>query len=564
MRRILIIGGYGGFGARLSRRLLAAGHEVLVAGRSLEKAQDFCRLNPGARPVRADRSADLEPLLRELRPVIVIDAAGPFQGCGYAVPRACIATGVSYLDLADARDFVCGIGELDEAAREASVVVISGASSIPALSGAIARKLAAGLDRVSQVEIAISASTRSTATRSVTGAILSYAGRPIRMWRGGRWSSGFGGSELRRMRFEAAGSKPLGRRWLSLCDVPDLSLLPATLPGRPSVTFRAGSDRPPQILGLWLASWLVRLGFVGSLAGLTRLFVRLQRAVLRVGSDRSAMAVTLRGSRGAERIERSWTMIAEKGSGPEVPTLAAALLVDAILAGRARPGAREASQELGLDDFEPLFAGLPLRHAITERILERTLYRRVMGEAFEALPSAVREMHEVNGDAGATGAGVVSVGGSLGARLLSRLMRFPPTGSYPVHVHFTERNGVETWTREFGRHRFRSVLRQVGRGITERFGPIAFAFELPSDEFGLRMILRGWSVFGLPMPLAFAPRIQAREWEEDGRFHFEVEAALPLIGKAIAYRGWLTRGERAQEAETERAARGRMARTALA
>ena len=43
MSRILVIGGYGGFGARLTRRLIAAGHDVLVAGRSADKAAAFCK-----------------------------------------------------------------------------------------------------------------------------------------------------------------------------------------------------------------------------------------------------------------------------------------------------------------------------------------------------------------------------------------------------------------------------------------------------------------------------------------------------------------------------------------
>ncbi|MDB5685685.1 MAG: saccharopine dehydrogenase, partial [Rhizorhabdus sp.] len=42
MSRILVLGGYGGFGGRIARRLVAAGHEVLVAGRDPEKARAFC------------------------------------------------------------------------------------------------------------------------------------------------------------------------------------------------------------------------------------------------------------------------------------------------------------------------------------------------------------------------------------------------------------------------------------------------------------------------------------------------------------------------------------------
>ena len=251
MSRILVIGGYGGFGARLVRRLTAAGHDVLVGGRSLAKAQRCCEGLAGGRAVQLDRSADLVPVLRDHAPDIVIDAAGPFQQSSYDVPKACITQGCSYLDLADGRDFVVGVDALNEAARAAGVAVISGASTVPALSGAVARSLCEGLDRADMVEIALSASTRSTATRSVTRAILSYAGRPILIWRGGRWTTGFGGSDLRREKFRVSGIKPLPRRWMALCDVPDLEVLPGMLPGRPAVNFRAGSDRAPQILGLW-------------------------------------------------------------------------------------------------------------------------------------------------------------------------------------------------------------------------------------------------------------------------------------------------------------------------
>ncbi len=541
MSRILVIGGYGGFGARVSKRLLAVGHCVLVGGRSYDKAARFCGGLVGAEPAVVDRSGDLLPLLRVHRPDIVVDAAGPFQSSNYAVPEACIAAGVHYLDLADAREFVVGIRALDEAAKKAGVVVIGGASSVPALSGAVVRRLAEGLDCVSSVDIAISASTQSTASRSVTHAILSYAGRPIRLRRGGRWSSSFGGSELRRMRFEVAGAKPLRRRWVALCDVPDLALLPGIVPGAPAIAFRAGSDRPHHILGLWLASWLVRLSVVKSLTGLGGIFVKLQRATLWQGSQRSAMAVILNGWRGSDRIERRWTLIAENASGPEIPTLAAALLADDMLANRLHAGARDATGALQFDRFAKPFAALPVRHGIIEQVLEPTLYRRVMGEAFDELPPAVRQMHEVNGSAGAAGNGSVCVGTSLWARLLCRLMRFPPTNAYPVHVAFAERDGVETWTRDFGGYRFSSELRQRGGLLCERFGPLSFRFDLNVDERGLSMRLRGWTLLGIPLPLFAGPKIDAHESEEEGGFCFTVAVAVPGIGPVISYSGRLQR-----------------------
>jgi saccharopine dehydrogenase-like NADP-dependent oxidoreductase len=172
VKTVLIIGGYGGFGARLTKRLSNAGWRVLVAGRSLAKAEAFCAGLAGCQPVEADRAADLRPLLEQLKPDLVIDAAGPFQDGDYSVPTACIAAGVDYLDLADARGFVCDIHQLDDAAIAAGVRVIGGASSVPALSGAVIRHLIVDLTQVKTVDMAISASNRATAGPSVAAAIM--------------------------------------------------------------------------------------------------------------------------------------------------------------------------------------------------------------------------------------------------------------------------------------------------------------------------------------------------------------------------------------------------------
>ncbi len=148
VRRVLILGGYGGFGARLSRRLARAGWQVIIAGRNLDSAERLARVLPNAVAVKADRNSDLRALLDAHRPQLLIDAAGPFQGSGYQVAKACLKAGIAYLDLADARDFVSGSLVLDARARAVGVTVILGASSVPALSGAVVRHLVAGLDRV--------------------------------------------------------------------------------------------------------------------------------------------------------------------------------------------------------------------------------------------------------------------------------------------------------------------------------------------------------------------------------------------------------------------------------
>lgn len=162
-----------------------------------------------------------------------------------------------------------------------------------------------------------------------------------------------------------------------------------------------------------------------------------------------------------------------------------------------------------------------------------------MGERFEELPLMVRNMHEVLRDGGAAGeAEVLGANNVLGV-LIARIMRFPRQGQHKVQVAFTEREGEERWTRSFGTSAFSSSLSERKSLLEERFGPLRFAFELPSDEHGLEMKMVRWALGPLPLPLALAPRSHAREWEDQGRFHFDVPIELPLIGRIVRYRGWL-------------------------
>ena len=534
MKEILVFGGYGGFGGRVARQLAEAGFAVTVAGRSLAKAQAFCALHPELplRPLALAR----EQGLGAGRPWLVVDAAGPFQDIDYRLPEACIAARCHYLDLADGRDFVCGIGALDAAAKAAGVTIVSGASSLPALSAAVCDRLAQGLDRVSAIDVALSAGNRIAGGVSVTRAILSYVGRPVRLWRGQAWRTGHGWQEIGRIRFRVPGAPPLRRR-VAICDVPDLTLLPELYPGRPAVRFRAGTELDVQNFGLWLMSWPVRWSWLKSLRPLTGLAVGFQRALGWIGGERSAMRVVVKGWRGESAIRRAWTILAEQGDGPWIPTLAIPLLgarLDAL-----PPGARSAAGSLALDDYERAFASFAIVTA-SEEAERPPLYARVMGEDFALLPPAVRALHQVNGDLAASGTAEVIRGKDLFARLLCRLMGFPAAAAeVPVSVWMREEGGVETWRRDFGGSAFSSRLAQRGTLLGERFGPIRFGFTLRREVDGLTMHFQRWWLGPLPLPRLLMPHGTAREYEAEGRFHFDVPIALPLIGPVIHYRGWL-------------------------
>ncbi|KMS51914.1 hypothetical protein V474_02395 [Novosphingobium barchaimii LL02] len=538
MTRILLLGGYGGFGGRIARRLAGAGHEVLVAGRSFDKAQAFCGQTTGLVPLALDRSRIAEAL-EQHRPALVVDASGPFQAMDHAIPKASIAAGVHYIDIADSRDFVCGIAGLDAAAKDASVVVLSGASSVPALSGAAVRHLAVGMDKVRAVEMAISASNKAAAGPAVSAAILAQVSQPLRLWRGQRWARAFGWQEMHSARFSCPGTNAIVQRRVALVDVPDLALLPDRLAGHPAVAFRAGTELGFQNWALWCASWLVRTRLVASLAPLARILNPLQTLTRSLGGDRSAMIVRLFGDAAGRRVERRWTLIADQGDGPEIPTLSVAPIIASILSGKEAAGARDAGEALTLDDYDDAFGKLAIHCSTRELVASPPLYARVMGDRFARLPPELRAIHEVHRDGGATGEAKVTGAANPIAALVARIVGFPKPGHHLLHVHFRESGGRETWTRDFSGQCFQSQLSQRGPWLVERFGPLRFAFDLPSDTKGLSMVMQRWWIGPLPLPKFMAPRSIAKEWSEDGRFHFDVPIALPVIGRLIHYRGWL-------------------------
>jgi hypothetical protein len=215
------------------------------------------------------------------------------------------------------------------------------------------------------------------------------------------------------------------------------------------------------------------------------------------------------------------------------------MLAEDVLAGKIAPGARDASALLALERYEHAFAGLALAHETKERLLPPPLYARVMGARFAALPPVVRAIHDISADAGAAGEANVARGRNLLARMTAAIVRFPPAGVYPLHVAFAEQGGRERWTRDFGGHLFSSELSERRGLAVERFGPMRFGFALASTPVGLAMHLRRWSLLGLRLPLFLAPRITAREWEEEHRFRFDVRLHFPLIGEIAHYSGWL-------------------------
>jgi len=241
-------------------------------------------------------------------------------------------------------------------------------------------------------------------------------------------------------------------------------------------------------------------------------------------------------------------MIAEGDDGPFIPAMACEAFIRQCLAGkRPAPGARPATNDLELTDYETLFARRAIatgRRDVTAATPALPLYRRLLGDAYHAMPAPLREMHDLKGAMTAEGRATVTRGRGLLARVAAAIVGFPQAGeNVPVRVDFKLENGRERWTRTFAGRTFDSTQEQ-GRGrdewlVCERFGPLKVAMALVLDDGRLRLIVRRWSVLGIPLPLFFAPGGDSYEYAADGRLHFHVEIGHPWTGPIVGYQGWL-------------------------
>jgi hypothetical protein len=551
--RVLILGGYGIFGGRLVRLLADESRlTLIIAGRSRDKAAAFCAtLRAAARlePLAVDRDGDIAGALAAARPDVVVDASGPFQlyaGDAYRVVRACLARGIDYLDLADGSAFVDGIAQFDAEARARGIAILTAVSSFPVLTAAVVRRLARDIARLDSVTGGIAPSPYAGVGPNVIRAIASYAGQPVRLVRDGRAATGRALIETRRYTIAPPGRLPLAPVLFSLVDVPDLRALPTLWPQLGSVWMGAGPV--PEILhrALIALAWAVPLRLLASLAPFAPLFHAAVN-VLRWGEHRGGMFVAVTGADAAgHRVESSWHMIAEGDDGPLIPSMAAEALVRRRLDGR-RPaaGARTALRELELADYEALFA----RRRIVSGVratpdAAAPLYRRLLGDAYSGLPGPIQAMHDLAGTLVAEGRATVERGKGFFANAIAAVVGFPPPmRDVAVRVDFGQRDGRETWRRTFAGHTFSST-QEEGRGrferlMCERFGPFAFGIALVCADDRLDLVVRRWSILGIPLPRALAPIGSAHESVAGGRFRFYVEIRLRLIGLIVRYQGWL-------------------------
>ena len=353
----LILGGYGNFGKRIAGLLTRKGVTVVIAGRDASKAQAAAKTLPPqlAQHAAFDAKSDLARQLALLKPSVVINTCGPFQNCDYGIAETCIAGAVHYIDLADGRDFVTGIAALDAAAKKQNVAVISGASTVHALTCAVIENLTPRLPEIYSLTFGIAPGQKAERGLATTQAILGYVGRKLKPCAG--YGTRYGWQDLYLQAYPE-----IGNRWMANCDVPDLDLLPERF-GIKQIRFSAGMEISAIHFGMWLLSWGVRLGFPIDLPKHAAALLKASNWFDLFGSADGGMHVVLEGRDNSGRpVTLKWFVVARDGDGPYIPTVPAVVLARKIIAGTfVRTGAMPCMGMITLHEYLDEIAHLKVK-----------------------------------------------------------------------------------------------------------------------------------------------------------------------------------------------------------
>jgi len=332
MNKILILGGYGNFGKRISTSLAKANIPIIISGRDRNKAESTLKELSQRYPNCSieisifDIHTDLKTQLEKLTPSVVIHTAGPFQTTDYSVAEICIQQKIHYIDLADARDFVTGIISLDKKAKENDVLIVAGASTVPGLSSAVLSHYKNQFSEIDSLIYGIAPGQKSPRGLATVKAILTYLGKPLKPYVGTNKEL-YGWQDLYRQEYPE-----LGKRWMANCDIPDLDLLPQKY-GIKSLRFSAGMESSLLHLGMWATSYLIRFGFPLNFSKHAKTLLKLSNLFNWQGTGTGGMHMLITGKDqqgNPKKIE--WFIIAKNNDGPQIPCVPAIILAKKLFA----------------------------------------------------------------------------------------------------------------------------------------------------------------------------------------------------------------------------------------
>ena len=350
--RVLIIGGYGNFGSFIASKLAHEGNiQLIIAGRDGSKAKKFAdNIQSKFKPesYQMDIDTNLVESLAEIKPNVVIHTSGPYQDQSYKVAEACIQQGCHYIDLADARDFVSGITCLNEQAQKKGILICSGASSVPCLTGAIIDQYKNEFKQLEKIEYAIATAHLTNRGLATTAAALSYAGKPFKTLIDGKMQNIYGWTDLKFRNFWKLGLRAMGS-----CDIPDLEIFPSRYPSLKTMRFRGGLELKLLHIILFGLSWLVKLKIVPSLQPAANIMLKISFLFDKIGKDNSGFYMSLFGLDNADKQKKiDFEIVAKHGDGLYIPTMPSIILAKKFANNEIKEtGAKPCLDIIALDEY---------------------------------------------------------------------------------------------------------------------------------------------------------------------------------------------------------------------
>jgi len=155
--RALVIGGAGGMGQGVARDLIKQEQITTVTLGDIntdpDRLAEKLRASEKTSLIKIDVN-DHGGMVSAIRDAdVVINCAGPFYKTAVAVARAAVEAGVNYIDICDDYEAteILFSSEIDQAAREAGITVLTGMGSDPGTNNVLVKWYADRLDRVDEI-----------------------------------------------------------------------------------------------------------------------------------------------------------------------------------------------------------------------------------------------------------------------------------------------------------------------------------------------------------------------------------------------------------------------------
>jgi hypothetical protein len=328
---VAIFGGYGTFGTQVARTLAGRGLPLRILGRDGEVARSLAVALGKEHAGAAADANDLDSCIGALAGArVAVSCAGPFQAMSLALPEACLAAGVHYVDIADDRAWFARLRTLDGRFRAAGLAAVAGASSLPGISGALAVLAAERLPAVERARVTLFIGNRNPKGPAAVTAAAAQVGRRFAAPQG--TLRGFAGREVVRL------PPPFGARGVYDFESPELDLFPE-LTGAREVRVKVGFE---SRLATAAFAGLARLGpHVGP--RLVRSMSPLAGLLSRFGHSGGAVQVELFAPGG--RCAAAFLSGAEDGQ--RMAALPAAFVAQGLYGGFSARGVVTAYEALG-------------------------------------------------------------------------------------------------------------------------------------------------------------------------------------------------------------------------